>query len=100
VGDTEYLDYVPFHTVSRFHKNVTFALGMFMFVFSLAVSRLLDVQIVKATKKINHSSSSINCKPKAGEKLLLPFLTSVIRGNWSDGFYLKVAACKIVKAGF
>jgi len=27
-------------------------LGMFSFVFSLAVSRLLDVQIVKATKKI------------------------------------------------
>jgi hypothetical protein len=37
------------------------ALGMFMFVFSLAVSRLLDVQIVKATKKVvaffgNHKS--------------------------------------------
>lgn len=28
------------------------ALGMFTFVFSLAVSRLFDVQIVKATKKI------------------------------------------------
>jgi hypothetical protein len=28
------------------------ALGMFAFVFSLAVSRLFDVQIVKATKKI------------------------------------------------
>jgi hypothetical protein len=36
-------------------------LGMFTFVFSLAVSRLLDVQIVKATKKVvaflsNHKS--------------------------------------------
>jgi len=36
-------------------------LGMFTFVFSLAVSRLLDVQIVKATKKVvaflgNHRS--------------------------------------------
>lgn len=41
--------------------KIQIILGMFTFVFSLAVSRLLDVQIVKATKKIvdflgNHKS--------------------------------------------